>query len=412
VDFSEEDLLHTGTAEYWLDPVTQTYYALATLDREGAALLYKQRLPEAVALAEGLLQSGQNHARAENYAAALADSAEGLTLAARAVTLAVQAQAIVPEASVSLITEEINRPLVVRARTTIRSVLDSISFEKAQGDGQWVAPGATPRLPFTVRLRATVSGRPVAEMPLCLEAPGGGAVTVLRATTDAEGMASFELTEPVDAGATMATVFVTVDLKAAAGEADLWDITAPGVVFECLLRSRDNTAVAVYIQESDPFELTTRAGIMTRAFEESLRSKGYRVLDPNDTLARIQESGLTPSSPDAEVAAAFSALGEPLRPGQFLLVAVGEARTVIEEVHSTSYGRLHIARCVYSMRVVDPGLAGEDKTILKVSGDGRGAYTDDPAEAAARARSNGLTEALEQLLKTLEARFGPVTTPD
>ncbi len=404
--FTEADLVATRVAERRHDPTTETHYVLAVLDRTTAALIYRRNIREARDRSGDLDASARNQQKAENYGASLRDYLDAVAAAREAVECQLRAMVIVRDESRAEFERLVAEPLLAQVKENLQSLLGSFRVEKAGGDGQWMPPGVPPKEPLQARVTAGDGNRPVAHVSVGLVEGIGAGEPAVRAVTDADGMAQWQLREPLLAAGRASTIVAALDLAGMVPEADLYRLIVPGTAFHYVLRSRENSHLALYLrEETESGPAATRP--LTTALRAALSEEGFNLLEDEEVLKHLKAEALTPEAPEADVLDAFSELHESIGPGEFLLVVVGQARAHLVEMVETDQGQLYFVHCPFKMTVLDGALPGEQKTVLTVSGTGTGAYVDNQLEATRRAQADAAAQAVSRLLSELGQKLGP-----
>lgn len=406
IAFTEKDLVATRIAEHWHDALTDMHYALAVVDRTTADLVYRGGITEALERSSSLTTSGRNHQKADNYARSLKDYLDALVEARRAVEAQLRAMVVAPEESAIEPGIIIPEPVLAEVKQELRALLQSIVIDKTGGDGQWVAPGVPLKAPLQARITAGDAQEPVAGVPVrLLIGPPDGKVAA-RAFTDAEGMVEWRLREPPPAGSPPNIIVAELDLEHLAPEADLFRLDPPQVAFDYVLRSRANAWFAFHVRERTadgllvPTELTVR-------LKQAMEAEGFLLVEEQEILKHLKAGEIGVDSHEADVLDAFSALRQSMGPGKFLLIVIGEVQRQLVETVATAEGELYIVHCPFQIKVFDPDLPGERKSVLVATGTGQGAYTDSEAEAEARARADAAASAVAQLLSEMRERLAP-----
>jgi hypothetical protein len=389
----------TRVVERWSDPLTDTECALGVLDRIVAARLYRDRALAAYERAGSLAASAQNQAKAGNYAASLKDYLEATAAAREAVLAQLTAMVAAPAESRAQLAEALPEPRLATIKEGLRPLLATLAVERTGGDKQWMPPGAPPPQPFCIRAVTGDPPRGVGGLTFALRTADG---TIRgRATTDAQGAARWQMTEPLSARQPCLTA--ELDLRAIGPGADLFRLTAPSATFDCIVRSRENTQLVVRVIESALPGVTP----VSEALATGLRSKGYRLADADLVRRYAQPGQLGPESSDQEVLAAYAPVAAQLGPDAVLLVVFGSAVPRPTETVETAEGTLAISYCPFEVRVLDARLPGADKRVATLSGTGQRAHLGGVAQAERSARSEAAAAAAAQLLQALRSRLGP-----
>ena len=406
--YAPNELPAARIAERWHDPVTDTHYTLAVLDRATAALFCRSEIAGARERSAGLSASAANQQRAGNYAASLQDHLDAVAAARRAVRLQLAALATVPEPSKAEFRAILSEPALGMAKEGLASLLSLLTMEKAGGDSQWMPPDVAPKEPLEARLTAGDDAAPVAGVPLQLRAGSAAGQLMGRAVTSADGSAQWLLRRPPPADVPRPVLVAELDLAGLSPQTDLYRMPRPHVEFGYVLRSRVNSHLVVYVNEriADGRLLPTP---LAEELREAIRAEGLMLADDPDAAARMAAGGMGVQTPVPEVLQAFSGLRKSLGAGRFLLIVLGEIRLTLEEKTETPEGELYIVYCPYDIKVLDGALPGEDKTVLAVTGTGKGAYLGNELEAARRARAEAAAEAAAQLLSGLRGKLGTRT---
>ncbi len=407
VRFSGDDLQAARIAERWHDPVTETHYALAALDRATAGMALLRALDGSRPAAADLLASALNQHRAGNHGASLQDYVEAIVSARRTLQLQMEAIVLSPEGLTAELATALEQPLLAEAKEGLQSLLAELVLERAGGDQQWMAPGATPAEPFVVRVVGGEEQEPVGGVPLRLDA--GGRTLAAPGFTDQVGVAQWVVDRALPE--TGDSLQASIGLDALHPDMDTYRLTMPQVTFTYVLRSRANSELVLYIRE------TTKGGPsplspVTTALRRALQDGGFSLMDHSEVLQHATGGLPPPDADDAELLRAFAGLQASVGPGRFVLVAAGEVSTDTTEPVETDGGLLYIVHCTFRVRVLDAAAPATDKAVVTVEGVGKGAYVGSEAEAASRAQAEAATDASAKLMAGLSARLGaPVQTP-
>jgi hypothetical protein len=405
--FADGDLVADRIAEQWHDPVTETYYTLVVLDRDTAAAVCRAEMTKAQELAAGLRASARNHEKAENLAASLKDYADALAAACGASRWQLKAAVMAPPARAAQMEAISREPLLAQVKEDLQSLLRSVTVDKAGGDRQWLPPGVPPRAPLQVRVTGQ-GGKPVAGLLISFVLGEETGITG-SALTDANGVAEWRMQQPLAAGLST-TVTAALDLKGLSPRSDLFRLTMPSASFEYVLRSRQNARLAVLVRERAASNKMIPASLADDV-RQALSAEGFRLVPENESASYPTAADVSIAWSDSRIVEAFSGLKETVGPDAFLLIVVGEIEVRPESSVKTDRGRLYVVYCPFTIRVLDGSLPGEQKTVLTVSGKGRGGYLEDESEAARRARAEASAEATAQLVSGLREKLGPAGAP-
>ncbi|MHC5034708.1 MAG: hypothetical protein ACYTFZ_06700, partial [Planctomycetota bacterium] len=399
-----EDLVAARTAEAWHDPTTDTHYALGVLDRAKASQTYRNGVHLARERSESLHASGLNHRKADNHAASLKDLLDAFVAAQEAVECQLKGIVVAPIDESPNFEGMVAEPILSQIGSDLELLLKSITITKIAGDAQWMPPGTPPKEPLEVRVIAGEPPQGVPQLPLRLRMGYDGEV-VGRALTDAEGAIRWRVNRAPPADVSRPAIVAELDLAAWAPAANLQRLTVPQAAFTYVLRSRENTLLALHIRE-DSSEGAEPAQSLAETLREALTAEGFRLVAESDVSGHFETASLTPESSDGEVLEAYATLRQSLGPGRFLLVVIGEVRSRLVEATQTPTGKLYIVYCPFEIRVLDSESSNAQQAVLAVSGTGKDAYLEKEAEARRRARVDAAAEAAAQLLAGLRQKLG------
>ena len=395
ITFTRPDLAGCVTVAQWYDPLTDTHYVYAAADRDRSAERLGIVAEEEMKRTADLLASAGNHQKAGNYAPSLKGYLEALGSARRAVTAQCEAAAIAPAEEAQAIRGLIPKPILVQARSSTNSLLESISLEKTGGDNQWLPPAAAPRKPFAVRATAGEVGKVVEGLPIRLRPAGPGQDVLTRGVTDADGRVELVVRAPLPGRGVEGVLVAEVDLDELApdGVAGLPD--RPRAEFAYVRRSPENTFFAIFTRER--VGGVPGDGLVAAALGRRLKDEGCRLVPETDVARLLQAEHLTPELAPGDIVRAFEPLIREVRSDGYLVIVAAEATSRVAKTMETPQGPLHIADCPYTVRLLDPALSDGNTVRLQVSGTGRGAYTGDRMEAARRALADAAVGAAAQL---------------
>ncbi len=404
------DLVAVRLAERWHDPVTESHYALAVLDRSTADLMYRRRIEEAAERSAERLAAARNNHKAENYAEAIADYGAAVAAARRAFKDQLAALVVATEPKRPELRELLAEPILAQAKGELQALLDEMKLEPVLGDGQWMPPGVPPAGPLVATLTAGQWERPVADVPVRLLVDPTDETSAVAARTDEFGAALWQLAEPPPPQAPKPAMVAELDLHALAPGADGAGLSVPSAEFTYVLRSRANSRFVVHVHErtADGALVPTP---MSDALARALTEEGYQLVDRADVLKHAPALDLPAGAPAQSVLQGFAGLSRTMPPGQFLLLVYGQVEVREEETAATTEGKLHIVACSYALRALDAALPGPQKVVLSLSGTARGAYLDDLAEARGRAEAEASGEAAQKLTGGLAAKLGDRGAP-
>jgi hypothetical protein len=403
--FTEEDLVGSRIAERWHDPVTQTDYALAVLDRSTAAVVYRSAIRKARDRSVGLMTSARDREKVGDSAAALKDYLSALIAAQEAVRAQLRSGVAVTPAAADEFARMMAEPVLAQVEEALQPLLRNMTVEKMSGDRQWMPPGVPPRMPFRVRVTAGPAKKPVADVPLRLVLNPAAGTAAGGAVTDSAGSAQWQVQEALPEVPNNALV-AELDLQSMAPEASLFRLNAPSAAFEYVLRSRASSDFVVYMRERTSGGRTVTTPL-TDALKEALSAEGLHTVPDGDALKYARASDLRPDAPDAEVLEAFSDVAKAVGPDRFLLIVVGQSEVQLQDKARTAEGDLYIVYCPFTIRVLDASLPAGSEAVLKVTGRGKGAYLGNEGEAIRRARADAVTEAATLLVNGLREKLGP-----
>lgn len=403
--FTSADLVAVRAPEHWEDPLTETHYVFAVLDRNTAKIMWEREMADALKKSDSLAASARNQQEAENYAASLKDYLDAFAAARQAVELQLRALTVAAQESGPELREALPGPVLVGLKQELEELLARLAVEKTAGDGQWVPPGMPLREPVQVKVVAGESRKPVGGLPVRLLVAGAGSRSIGRLITDEAGTAEWQLQEPPPAGQGHLLV-AEIDLDYLSGDGPVAGLKRPCATFTYELRSRSNTLFAFYVSETVA-DGSPATPIVTERVKRAMSDKGFRLVEEAEMLKHVRAAELAVDRPEAEVLDAFSPLRESLEPGQFLLVVLGAVKTELTDAIETTEGELFIASCPFRFRLLDPEVAEGNRTILEVEGKGQGAYTDSEVEAVKRAREDAASAVVRQLLGKMEGKLAP-----
>jgi len=402
--FDPGRLVATRVAQRWHDSRTDTHYVLLAFDRRTAMLVYRQQLEASAARTASLLASARNQQKADNYASSLADYLEAILAARRAVVCQLKALVAGGKASEAQVRGLLTEPILPGARAEAQALLADISIETVSGDSQWVPPGVPLPQPLSVRVSADGGTKPVEGLPLRLVASGTGRFQPVPALSAMDGTAEWRLTVPPPPDDGTGSLVAEVDLERVLSGAAGLGLRVPRARFSFVLRSRANTYVALHLRERTP-DGTLLPTSSASDIEAALKAEGFRIVEDPALRKLFPDAGIGVDSSEADVLKAFAALRRGLGPGKFLLIAIGEMQKQMGPSVATSQGQLQIVYHRFRIKVFDPDLPGEQKAVASIEGTGKGAYTDDVAEAARRARQDATAAASALLLSELRQRL-------
>jgi hypothetical protein len=404
LSFSADNLVAARTAEAWHDPITDTHYALGVLDRTRASQTYGHRIRQARERSESLHASGLNHRKADNHAASLKDHLDAFVAAQEAVECQLKGIVVAPIDESPNFEGMVAEPILSQIGSDLELLLKSITIAKIAGDAQWMPPGAPPKEPLEIKVIAGEPPHGVSQLPVQLRMGYDGEV-IGRALTDAEGAVRWRVNRAPPADSSRPAIVAELDLAAWAPTGNLRRLSVPQAAFTYVLRSRENTLLALHIRE-DTDEGAEPAQSLAEALREALTAEGFRLVAESDVSEHFETASLTADSSDGEVLGAYATLRQSLGPGRFLLVVVGEVRSRLVEATQTATGKLYIVYCPFEIRVLDSESSNAQQAILTVSGTGKDAYLEKEVEARRRARIDAAAEAAVQLLAGLRQKLG------
>ncbi len=400
--FSPDGLRGVRFPENWYDPVTDTGYVFTVLNRDTATVLLRQHALEEAEKAESFGSSGDNHEKAGNHAEALANYLEALLHAQQAVTLQCKALAAGTPSAADELRKLFPDPLAARAKERLRALLDRVEVRKVQGDRQVLPGDVAPREAFVVSVTVGEQGEPLADIPLRLVTDGQQPRPLGRATTNAGGVARWELDSPPPADGGAGTVVAQMALDEMAPAADMSGIDMPSVQFEYAFRSRENTRYVLAIQG----EGAAAAAVRT-ALEGVLAAEGFQPVPQTLLLKRIRPAPPVSSPSDDELIERFSELAQELGPDKFLLIIGGQVETRLVEKTTTTQGELYIVYCSYDIRALDADLPAPLRRIAETKGNGQGASLESETDATERATTDAVRAVTRTIRAALRRRFGP-----
>ena len=401
--FSETDLVAVQIVETWYDHVTDTYYAFGVVDRQMAGDLHGTQVRAAFKQGEELFQSARNHQKAGNHERALQEYAQALARMRGAVKFQLAAMVVDPARADEFLALARGVTPLQEIKNKMAEVLAAFSLLADSGDGQWTPPGVPLRKPLVVKVVAGREARPLPDIPVRFRFVGGKGELQQLAKTAADGRASCEV-QRVDAAAeTVGAIQCGVALDELAAGADFSGITPPSLTFKYVLRTRENTQFAVYVDERTLSDKVTVGHLVRDAVCASLAEAQFGVVDDAKLPARVVK--LTGDSAEADVLAAFASLNEDLAGKGFLLIVVGDVRCRLVETTKTSRGDLHYVEARAVLRVIDPALSPQ-ATVLVLTASRPEARTGDPEEAAWGAREKVAKLTAQKLTDALKERFG------
>jgi len=395
VAFTENDLIATRAAETRYDEELKIYSALIVLDRSVAAPRYTTQIQSAVERCNQLFENAVRRAGEGSRLVALQDDFEALTHIQKAVKLQLAGMVVCPWKADEF-RDMVESPVLANIKDHVRGLLQSIRLTKTSGDNQRARPGYALDEPLVVHAVGGETAEAVKNLPVRFSLKQKGEDGSLGMTlTDSMGRAELHVESTEGSTRTANDVVVGVDLEAMAGEADLSALPRPQVTFTFYLPTRSNTHVAVYVEDETASD----------AIKEALSSRGFLIVEETSVTDIARRHKLSGEASEEKVREAFAELRGSAGPKGFLFVIAGWVRDGGTDSAKTSYGNLYIARAPYGLRLIDMSAAGDKKTVGVAAGQGKGAYTDDKAEAARRARVDAAEEASAQLVALLSDRL-------
>ena len=406
--FTENDLIATRIVDLWYDPVTDTYYALGVLDRETAGAVYHKRIADAVKSARGLFESATNYHKADHYKTALEQYLQAIVDSQEAVRRQVTAMVVQPARAAEFVamTEGLS---LTEIKAGLSRLVGELSLRKITGDRQWTAPGVPLKTPLVVGVSAGREATPLANVPLRFRFVGGRGSLQEELTTGADGTASCAVTQVEPDIDPAGSVRCSLDLARLAPDADISGIALPSATFNYVLRARANTLFALYVEEKGLNDMPAADDIVRSAVEEALTTAGYSLVERSKLLDASSPGAVSGDAEAPDVLRAFSGLAESLKGQGFMVVITGQARCELIDTVQTSVGKLYFVHAPVTLRVIDGSLP-QEPVVLVANAVGKDAFTDNPTEAARRARVKAARLASQQLIAALNEKFG-VTSP-
>ena len=404
LQFSPEDLIGWRVADGWHDALTNTYYVLGVVDRQGAALGWRTQLKAAFRDAREGLESGGNHHKADNHVQACRHYARALRGLEGALRRQLAALVVHPESAEETASMDAEG-MLPQVRAGLDAVIGGISLEKISGDNQWIAPGAALREPLIVRAVAGRRALPVDRLPLRFSFTIGEGRLDEDVRTDEDGRAVCAVRKVARGGQGIGAVECALDLARVVGDPIPAGLTTPRVQFTFVTRTKGNTHLAFCLDERGIDGKPTEARTAQRLVMAALGQAQYNLFDSTEALQRARRFHITGDSSDEDVARAFVGLGRDLRGKGFLLVVVGKVVPALVDERKTSKGTLYLAHTEITLRVVDPNVP-QNRTALEVKVVGKDAFVDDVAEAVQRSRVKAAEVCGRRLIGMLGERFG------
>lgn len=396
----EDDLPPVHVRKYWFDEVTGTWYTLGVIDRREVLKEYGKRIEELARRCRDLFHTARNNHRADNYLTALEEYLLSLRYLQQKVRSHLVYLAVRQDSGEQPVVET-DAPPVTEIRQRLEGLLAELTLKKTGGDKQWVPPGAKPREPLAVQLLAGAPAQPVAGMPLRFQFNQGEGTVQQRATTEDEGRAAVRVESLRSTGRSYATVDCTPAPHEIVEETDLSGMQVPSATFRLILRSIENTRLAVHVEEQFPVDTDCGVGV---AVSDALREAGFALLSEDQLPASIRQSEFAGDPSAGRIREAFRPLAEQLAGEAFVLAVYGRASAEVVEQRETSEGTLHFVHVPVTIRVVDPTLP-EDPTVLEMSVVGKDAYAGDKEEAFRRACAKAARLAANRLVQGMNRRF-------
>ena len=400
-----DDLSDARPLKSWYDGVTDTYYVLAVLDRRKAVADWVKRIESDRLQARELSESGRSQHRAGNHVIALQDYLEALAMAQEGLKLTLLAGVLEHERQEEF-REMLHGCLAATIKGEVRRLLGEISVEKAGGDKQWTAPGRPLAEPLSVRLAAGGTAKPLAALPVRFAFVQGDGELQETGVTDGRGVASCEVRQVQQSVFTVTRIEARLDLDAMADGVDFSGVTAPAVEFGCVLRARQNSFFALYVDEKTVEGQTRDSQVGSDCVREALSQEGFVLIDGATVIERVGTDALSGESTPDELAIAFSGLMAAEEKRGFLMLVIGRIGLSLVETTSTSEGELFIVEAGVTLRLIDVSLAAGERTVLVVTKAGKGAFTDDVERAARRASESAATVAAKELAAALRRIYG------
>ena len=184
------------------------------------------------------------------------------------------------------------------------------------------------------------------------------------APTDGRGVASCEVRQVQQSVFTVTRIEARLDLDAMADGVDFSGVTAPAVEFGCVLRARQNSFFALYVDEKTVEGQTRDSQVGSDCVREALSQEGFVLIDDAKVIERVGTDALSGESTPDELAIAFSGLMAAEGKRGFLLLVIGRIGLSLVETTSTSEGELFIVEAAVRLRLIDVSLAAGERTVL------------------------------------------------
>jgi len=396
--FERGDLRGWRIAARWYDPVTETHYVYAVLDRMLAVPAYRRVVEEQFAHASELAASARNHRRAGNWSQSLKAYIEAIAAARAAVLAQARALALAHDTKAEVIHKLIPEPVLVRLTAELAGLLGDVAVDKQGGEGQWLGPDGAFEQPFTVRVTEAETGRPLADLPVRLRALSA-AGTIAHAVTDAQGRAALLPAAGAAGSLRGEPLAAELDLEAIASSSPEAGLVGPRVEFRYLVRDRANTRFAVLVQNDG-------AETLDGALRQAIASMGLELVPMTEILEAMDPRSVSVEMEPAELARALKPLAERGGARRFLMAVVARARPQVAQTLGVEPGAVIIAHCPYTIRLVDARLPVGAGVPPALTGKGRAASTGDSADALNRALEDAAYRAGQQLCVQLRRLFG------
>lgn len=404
VQFTEADLVHCAVVAKWHDPVTETGYALAALERARAGQTYRNRVKSMFSEAVELAASASRDRGAGNYRDSVEGYARAVESAQRAVKFQLAGMAVRPEEADQW-KKLIDRPVLAEAKSAVAELLGRLAFAKVSGDRQWTAPGMGLEEPLKVSLQ-TDEGRLLADWPVEFAFVRGEGELQAAEVTNQAGVAACTVTAVESSPQPTVMVRARLALRRITGEADLSGLEGPAADFVCVLRSKSNSFFALYVDERLPGGQPATRSVVADELRSAMTGAGFNLLGPEEVREQASRHGLRGDAAPEQVLEALAPLREEVRGKGFLLVVVADAEAELVDTVDTSQGKLHIVHLPVRIRVIDPLLGKEEqRVVLTVEQVGKGSYTEDVSRAALMAGENVARKVARELVVRLRDRL-------
>ena len=402
--FDEGDLVGYKCVETWYDPLTNLSYALGVLDRETAANAWKARLADGISTAQQLLESGRSNHKADNYSPALSDYLTSLQKLQQGLRWQLAAMVVAPEGADQTAQAD-PEGLLPKAQEGLKLLLSDLSLRKVSGDNQWTPGGVGLAEALIVQLVAGDARTPVEGLPLQFAFQTGKGKLSQSVRTGPDGRAGCKVNRVEPLRGIAGEIECRLDLEQVAGGADLGGLQGPGVQFNFATRSKRNSRIALYLDETDLSGQRVRTQAIEQTLTEAIGKAGFKLVDPERVRLSAERAGITGESSEQELTRALAGLAQGTDEDGFVLVVAARATPVLIDTAETTQGTLYYVYTTVRTRVIDPALPS-GQTILELEEVGKDAFLDDLSEALRRSKAKASELAGRKLIDALNKRFG------